>query len=139
MEYKKSGNLIVIRVDCGEEIVSSVESVCKKEKVKFGSITGIGAVDHVVIGLYRVTEKLYHSNTFDGEMEMTSLLGNASVKDGKPYLHFHANFAGPDGKVIGGHLNEAIVSGTAEIFIHTADSVLGRRADAVTGLNIFDF
>ncbi|HEX3016967.1 MAG TPA: DUF296 domain-containing protein [Caproicibacter sp.] len=138
MNYTKSGNLVAVRVDRGEEIVSCVKTVCEKEHIRFGSIAGIGAVDHAVVGLYRVAEKKYFSNTFDGEMEMTSLLGNATEKDGQVYLHFHANFAKADGQVVGGHLNEAVVSGTAEIFIHTAEGAIGRRVDPVTGLNIFD-
>ena len=93
MEYKKSGDLIALRVSRGEEIVGCVKAVCEKERVAFGSITGIGAVDHAVVGLYRVAEQKYYSNTFDGEMEMTSLLGNATQKDGQVYLHFHATFA----------------------------------------------
>ena len=69
---------------------------------------------------------------------MTSLLGNATEKDGQTYLHFHAAFAKEDGSVVGGHLNEAVVSGTAEIFIRTAPGTIGRKVDPVTGLNIFD-
>jgi predicted DNA-binding protein with PD1-like motif len=138
MDYTKNGNLIALRVDRGEEIVACVKTVCEKERIRFGSIAGIGAVGHAVVGLYRVAEKKYYSNTFDGEMEMTSLLGNATEKGGRAYLHFHANFAKADGSVVGGHLNEAVVSGTAEIFIRTAEGSIGRRTDPVTGLNIFD-
>ncbi|HWQ21548.1 MAG TPA: PPC domain-containing DNA-binding protein [Clostridia bacterium] len=139
MEYTRSGDLIALRVNRGEEIISCVKAVCEKEQVHFGSISGIGAVDHVVVGLYHVADKRYESNTFDGEVEMTSLLGNATEKDGQVYLHFHAAFAKEDGQVVGGHLNEARVSGTAEIFIHTAPGSIGRKADPVTGLNLFDF
>ena len=139
MEYIRSGDLIAVRVNWGEEIISCVKAVCEKEQVHFGSISGIGAVDHAVVGLYHVAEKRYASNTLDGELEMTSLLGNATEKDGQVYLHFHATFAGADGRVAGGHLNEARVSGTAEIFIHTAPGLIGRKADPVTGLNLFDF
>lgn len=138
MEYRKSGSLIALRVDRGEEIVSSIMTVCEKEHIAFGSISGIGAVDHAVVGLYHVAEQKYVSNTFDGELEMTSLLGNATEKDGRTYLHFHAAFAKGDGTVVGGHLNEAVVSGTAEIFIQTAPDVIGRKVDPATGLNVFD-
>ncbi|MCE5192431.1 MAG: PPC domain-containing DNA-binding protein [Candidatus Cryosericum sp.] len=139
MEYTRSGDLIALRVNRGEEIISCVKTVCEKEQVHFGSISGIGAVDHVVVGLYHVADKRYESNTFDGEMEVTSLLGNATEKEGQVYLHFHAAFAKEDGQVVGGHLNEARVSGTAEIFIHTAPGSIDRKADPVTGLNLFDF
>lgn len=138
MNYKRFGDTIALRVARGEEIVASVRSVCEKEHIRFADISGIGAVGRAVVGLYRVAEKKYYSNTFDGEMEMTSLNGNASEKDGQVYLHFHANFAKADGQAVGGHLNEAVVSGTAEIFIRVVNGVMGRRIDPETGLNIFD-
>lgn len=139
MEYKKIGDLIVLRVARGEEIVASVKAACEKERVAFGSVEGIGAVGRAEVGLYRVAERKYYPNTFEGEMEMTSLLGNVTEKDGQVYLHLHANFARADGQVLGGHLNGAVVSGTAEIFIRTAPGTVGRRADPGTGLNVFAF
>lgn len=138
MNYKRFGSTLAVRIDRGEEILKSVAAVCEKERVTCGSIEGIGAVDHAVVGLYRVAEQKYYSNTFDGEMEMTSLLGNVSEKDGKVYLHCHANFAKADGQAVGGHLNEAVISGTGELFIRMETGTLGRRPDPVTGLNIFD-
>jgi uncharacterized protein len=138
MKYKRYGSTIAIRVDRGEEIVSSLKQVCEQEQVKCGSITGLGAVGHAVLGLYRVAEKKYFSNTFDGEMELTSLTGNVSEKDGEIYLHFHATVAKADGTVLGGHLSEAVVSGTGEIFLQVIDGRLGRRTDPETGLNLFD-
>lgn len=139
MIYQKLGNVLAVRVNRGEEIVSSLKKVCEKEQVKSGSISGIGAVGHIVLGLYRVEEQKYHSNTFDGEMELTSLLGNVSEMDGKVYLHLHATAAKADGAVVGGHLNEAVVSGTGEIFIQILDGCIGRIPDPATGLNLFDF
>ena len=138
MKYKRSSNTIILRVDRGEEIVSAVKRACEREHVTCASVAGIGAVDHAVVGLYHVAGRQYHSNTFDGEMEMTSLLGNVSEKDGQVYLHFHANFAKEDGQVLGGHLSEAVVSGTAEIFITVEPTAVGRISDPVTGLNLFD-
>ncbi len=138
MVYKIFGDTIVVRIDRGEEIVQSVKTICNKENVRLAGITAIGAVDHVVVGLYRVGEKKYYSNTLDGEREMTSLIGNVTTKDGEVYLHLHANFADSDGHVVGGHLNEAVVSATCELFIHTVKGSVERRADEITGLNLFE-
>lgn len=138
MKYAKTGEVIAVRVDRGEEIVRSLQAVCAREGVLFASVAGIGAVGRAVVGLYRVADKKFVSNTFEGELEMTSLSGSVTEKDGKPYLHLHAAFAGPDGKAVGGHLVEAVVSGTAEIFVTALGGAMGRRTDPVTGLNIFD-
>ena len=64
--------------------------------------------------------------------------GNLSRKDGEPYLHLHAAFADEKGAVIGGHLNEAVISATCEMFIKIFDIDIGRRISEQTGLNIFD-
>jgi predicted DNA-binding protein with PD1-like motif len=138
MDYKRSGSTIALRVDRGEEIVACIKKVCEAEHITFGCVSGIGAVGHAVFGLYHIETLGYTTNTFDGELEMTSLLGNVTQRDGQVYLHFHATFAKEDGTAVGGHLNEAVVSGTAEIFIQTAPGVIGRKIDPVTGLNIFD-
>jgi len=138
MECKKIGNTLVLRVDRGEELLKTIQSACEQENVKFGFITGLGAADHAVVGLYRVEEQKYYSNTFDGEMELTSLIGNVTEMNGKVYLHLHANFAKADGQVVGGHLSEAVISGTGEIFIQILDGSMGRRRDEATGLNVFD-
>ncbi|MCI1965204.1 MAG: DNA-binding protein [Oscillospiraceae bacterium] len=138
MKCQKIGHTLVLRIDRGEELLKAIQSACEQENVKLGFITGLGAVDHAVVGLYRVEEQKYYSNTFDGEMELTSLVGNVTAMDGNTYLHLHANFAKADGQVVGGHLNEAVISGTGEIFIHILDGSVNRRRDPVTGLNIFD-
>ncbi|MBE6829039.1 MAG: DNA-binding protein [Ruminococcaceae bacterium] len=138
MIYRIFGDTIVARIDRGEEIVQSLKAICEKENVGLASVTALGAVGHAVVGLYRVGEKKYYSNTLDGEMEMTALTGNVTQKDGEVYLHLHANFADAQGHVFGGHLNEAVVSATCEMFIHTLKGSVGRRPDEATGLNLFD-
>jgi uncharacterized protein len=138
MQYKVFGSTIVVRIDRGDEIMASVKEICKKEGIKLASISALGAVDHAVVGLYRVEEKNYLPNTFDGDMEMTSLTGNVTTKDGEVYLHMHADFADARGRVFGGHLTEAVISGTCEMFIQLIDGEIGRRLDEATGLNILD-
>jgi predicted DNA-binding protein with PD1-like motif len=138
MVYKAFGSTVVVRIDRGEEIISSIKEVCEKENIKLASISALGAVDHAVVGLYKVEERSYSHNTFEGEMEMTALVGNVTTKDGEVYLHIHADFADESGKAFGGHLSEAVISGTCEMFIQRIDGEIGRRPDNKTGLSILD-
>ena len=39
----------------------------------------------------------------------------------------------------GGHLNEARISATCEIFVRRIEGHVGRMRDAVTGLNLYKF
>lgn len=140
MDYRQYDDTYVIRIDRGEEILSALTDFCKKEKITLGSVEALGAADHVVIGLYDIAQRQYHQHTFDRPMEITSLLGSISTKDGEPYLHLHINLCREDMSVIGGHLNECRISATCEMFVRRIDGVVGRKLDdAVTGLNLYAF
>ena len=139
MQYRVFGDTYVVRLQRGEEVLACLRELCEKESISLGTVSAIGAVNHGVVGVYRVDEQKYVANTFDGVMELTSLMGNITEKDGEPYLHLHATFGDLTGKVIGGHLNEAVVSATCELFVRKVEGHVGRRLDPETGLNIFDF
>ena len=139
MQYRVFGDTYVVRLQRGEEVLACLRELCEKESISLGTVSAIGAVNHVVVGVYRVDEQKYVANTFDRVMELTSLMGNITEKDGEPYLHLHATFGDLTGKVIGGHLNEAVVSATCELFVRKVEGHVGRRLDPETGLNIFDF
>ena len=135
MEYKRIGNVIVLRAQKGEEVVSLLTRLIDEEKITCGRVTGIGATDKITIGLYNVTTQEYHKVTIEEEMEILSISGNLTRKDGNPYVHVHGSFATLD-KVYGGHVNEVWISATAEIIIDVIDLVVEREIDKETGLNL---
>lgn len=138
MKWKMTENTLMLRIDRGEEILASVQKACEENNIRLGAVSAIGAVDHAVIGLYRVEEHAYHSHALDGEMELTALVGNVTTKDGSLYLHLHATLADEAGHAFGGHLNEARISGTCEMMIQRLDGEVGRTVDPETGLNAWD-
>ena len=140
MDYRKFGDDYVLRLDRGEEAVSCLTDLCERENIRLGAVQGLGAADRVVIGLYDVSSRVYHKTTLEGPMEITSLVGNISRKDGTPYLHLHINVCDEQMRVLGGHLNECRISATAEIAVRVIAGDVGRRLDdAVTGLNLYQF
>ena len=140
MDYRKFGDTYVIRMDRGEEIISSLTDFCKKENVTLGSVDALGAADHAVVGLYDVSSRQFHKKTFDEPLEISSLHGNISTKDGEIYLHLHINLAREDLSVVGGHLAECRLSATCEMFVRRIEGTVERRHDeAVTGLNLYEF
>lgn len=137
MEYIKSGDKIVLRLERGEEIVSSLKKLQRAENIKGAFFSGIGATDSAVIGVYAVNDKKYNAVTLMGDMEIAALTGNISVsEDGGEYVHAHV-VLGRGEIAHAGHLNEATVSATAEIFVQLLDAEIGRKFDPVTGLNVF--
>jgi hypothetical protein len=138
MEYKMFGNQIILRVERGEELLSAIQRCCRETGVALGAIQGIGAADQIEIGLFAVKEREYHSTRLSGDHEITSLTGNVSQKDGDVYLHVHATLSGPDHRVVGGHLNSAVISATCEVIIQRIEGEVPRRFDEGVGLNLLD-
>ena len=140
MEYRQFDDTYFIRLDRGDEIVASITQFCEKENIELGSVEGLGAADHAIIGLYDVSERFYHKTELNGPMEITSLIGNITRKDGEVYLHLHINLCDENMAVRGGHLNECRISATSEIIVHKVSGQVERLHDTeVTGLNLFRF
>ena len=141
MDYRVFGNQIVLRIDRGEEVMETIVKLCEKEKIKLGSIVGLGAADHLVMGLYDVEKQKFSEIKLDKPLEITSIVGNITEMEGKPYLHVHINAADSEGRAYGGHLKEVVISGTSELFITVIDGHVGREKDSITntGLNLFKY
>lgn len=139
MEYQKRNDTYVVRLDRGEEVMTCLKTLCEKEGIRLAQISAIGAADEAEIGLYNVEEKEYHKTSLSEEMEILSILGSATRKEGEVYLHLHASFGMRDMTVRGGHLNRCRISGTCEMFLREIPGELGRKLDGPTGLNVFAF
>ena len=139
MEFRRVGGHYVVRIDRGEELVEALEKFCEESGVELALVFGIGAMDHAVVGLFDVESKEFHKKTLTGPHEITSVLGNITVKDGKTYLHLHVNLADSNHNVFGGHLVSARISATFEAVVLVLDGKVTRKFDAGLGLNLLDF
>lgn len=138
MKYKRFGEDIAVRLEVGEEVVASLAEIAEREGVTFASVSGIGAADDIAVSVYDVKAKKYFDNEFREPMEITSLLGTVSEKDGAPYIHIHAAAGRADGSVVGGHLKRAVISATCELVLHTVYGRVPRFYDERTGLNLME-
>lgn len=139
MEYRRFGDKYVVRLNRGEELVSSLTKLIEEEDIELGNVSGLGAVDRVEASVYSIESKKYSVKEIKGDMEIVSLQGNIARKDGEPVLHLHASVAREDCKVFGGHLHLADISVTAEIIIDIIDGRLNKELDEETGANLFKF
>ena len=139
MEFRRFNDAYVVRMDRGEEVMETLTALCEQEGIRLASVEAIGAVDRAVVGLYDVGEKVYHKKEFTEPMELTSLLGTVTEKDGKPYLHLHATFCDANMQAHGGHVNALHISATCEMVLRLLPGQVGRQLDEVTGLNLFNF
>ena len=82
MEYQRFENTLYLRLDRGEEVVESIRRLAEAEHIKLAAVSGLGATDDFTVGVYDVGEKKYHSLTFTGAHEITSLTGTINTMDG---------------------------------------------------------
>ena len=69
-------------------------------------MSALGAAGDVTIGIFNTREKQYHSRRYQGDYEISALVGNVSRKEGEPYLHLHITIGNPvTGEVHAGHLH----------------------------------
>lgn len=145
MQFRRFNNIYFVRIDRGEEIMSSLEKLCTDEKITLAEVKALGAVDDFEVGLFDVAEKKYHKNNFKFPAEITSFWGTVTTKEGKIYLHIHMSAADVKGQVFGGHLSRAVVSATCEMIVHDISEgssngfAVERKFNEEVGLNLFEF
>jgi predicted DNA-binding protein with PD1-like motif len=138
MQYKKIESTYVIRLERGEKVIEKLLELCEKEKIRAGYFMGLGAVSEVELQHYNLTAKEYSPKKLSGQYEITSLHGNISAMSGKSYIHAHVAVGDSQFKSWSGHLKEATISATCEIFLVKLDGIIHRKKDEGTGLNLLD-
>ena len=140
MEYRKFPQGYVMRLDPGEEIVEQLTALAERENVRLGCVSALGAANDVTIGIFSTGEKQYHSRRYQGDFEISALVGSVTRMEGKPYLHLHITIGNPvTGEVHAGHLTSCTISATLELFLQVWDGDVDRRFSDTVGLNLFEF
>ena len=117
MDYRKFGTTYVMRLDPGEEIVEKVLWLAAVEQIKLATVTGLGAVDNVTLGIFSPDTKQFKANMFHADFEIVSLTGTITTQRGRPYAHLHMAVSDLAARCFGGHLNRGVVRASAEIII----------------------
>ncbi len=139
MKIKKNeSDFIVIKLERGDELVSSLQDVARENNITAGIIAGIGAVENPTLGYFNIETQAYQQREFGGDFELLTLQGNLSVnQEGEPVVHLHASIGDADYKVYGGHLFQATIAVTGELFLRKLDMTLIRELD-IFGLSLLN-
>ncbi|MBQ7714472.1 MAG: DUF296 domain-containing protein [Clostridia bacterium] len=143
MDYRKFGETFYVRMDKGDEIISSLLGVCKRENIESAIFSGIGGCGSAEIQTYEPENGSYETRELHGMLELVSINGGI-VKDGEGALcqHTHAMFAFKEGEAhctAGGHLKSATVLITAEIELRpVVGGRITRRINPETGTGYWD-
>jgi predicted DNA-binding protein with PD1-like motif len=79
-------------------------AVAREHDVRLGRVTALGAVEHARVGFYDQGPQEYRYLELPMELEILSLVGNVSLRDGEPMVHAHITLGDDHGRAFGGHL-----------------------------------
>ena len=121
----------------GDLVIESLTGLVKKLNLTSGWISGIGAVEDVLIGMYDINTKIYDKKIFSDEYELVGFNGNISLKNGIPFIHSHIVFSDSEYKAYGGHLFEMKIYAAGEFLIQKTDSEIKRVMNEKVGLPLW--
>lgn len=130
------GRKIMGRLAKGEDLLAALETCAREHGITLGEVRAIGAVSQARVGYYYQTERKYDFLDLTRPLEIASLIGNVSLKDGQPMVHAHVTLSDADGRAFGGHLAEGTLVFACEFAIQEYQSAvpLARQMDEPTGL-----
>ncbi|HSB12295.1 MAG TPA: PPC domain-containing DNA-binding protein [Blastocatellia bacterium] len=139
MKVKRTEDGFLLVLDIGDEIIASLKELASTERIGLASIAGIGAVHKAVLGYLDVEQKQYLKRQYGPEsVELLSLTGNMSRLKGEPLPHCHVVLGDREMRTFGGHLFEAYVSVTVEIFVRVFEGEVSRRFEPACGANLLN-
>lgn len=121
-----------------DELFSGLTEFAQREKIGAGHFTGIGALQSAMFGWFDTAHKAYRDIPINQQVELISLIGDVGLVDGAPQIHTHGAVGFPDGQMRGGHLLQARVWPTLEIFFTAVPQSLVKKLDEETGLDLFE-
>jgi predicted DNA-binding protein with PD1-like motif len=128
----------LIRLEKGDEVLSSVKDFCAGKNILSASLFAIGAISGVSLALYELDKKEYFRKSFSGAFEIASMSGNISRLGDEYIAHFHGVFSNKEFGTIAGHIDNATVSATCEIILESYKNEIQRKRNKEIGLNLLD-
>jgi predicted DNA-binding protein with PD1-like motif len=138
MRYERSNDRYIIRFESGEPLIESFVAFLTEQGVAFANVSAAGAVQSARLGYWNAETRQYEYRGFNEQMEVVSFQGNVALKDGRPFPHLHGVFGRRDFSVVGGHIDEARVHPTLELWLRTEEIEVRRTRDAAIGLDLLD-
>jgi len=127
----------LIKLNIGDEIISSLEKFADENGIYGATFQGIGAVNFAEIGFFDLENKEYARTTIDGQREVLSLKGNIGRDgDGEVMIHAHIILGDKSFATQGGHLFKGKISVTGEIRLLPSGDIK-REHEQKTGLKLW--
>jgi len=133
MQSSIEGELIVAKLDDGDDLLRRIDELAARWDVKHGLVMwAIGMLRDFEVGYFNGKE--YERETYAEPMELLALHGTFAGES-DPRAHLHVAAAGRDHRVVGGHLFRASVAVLNELCMRRLSHVeLGRTLNPKSGL-----
>jgi predicted DNA-binding protein with PD1-like motif len=122
--------------ETGDEVIATVTEFAKQNSLKSAHLTAIGALCSATIAWFNPESSDYRHNPVNEQVEVASLIGNITYNKGEPFMHAHVVLGKQDGAAVGGHLVEAHVRPTLELFLTELPETLEREISAPGNLSL---
>jgi len=126
----------IYSLKAGAKIPEDILAIVSKEKVATARVEAIGGVEELRLAYFNRNSKRYEEHDFREFLEVAGILGNVTLKDGKPFLHVHGTFGRRDLSALAGHVVTAKVFPLLEVVITPTRNRALRRFDDELGLNV---
>jgi predicted DNA-binding protein with PD1-like motif len=125
----------VLVFNTGDELAKGLKDFATEQNLADASFKAIGALASVKLTWFDPETKKYRTSVdLKQQLELLSLIGDVAQHDGRPIVHAHVVVGRSDGTTAGGHLLEASVRPTCEVFLTESPVELSKAFDPDSGL-----
>jgi len=137
VEHTATTHLIVF--ESGDDVIEGLLRFARERGIVGAHFHAIGAFRSAILAYWGAERKEYEQIRVREQVEVLSMVGNIGRTDaGERKVHAHVTVGLRGGDSRGGHLLEAIVHPTLEVFITELGTPIQRVKDEATGLDLIE-
>ena len=120
----------------GDAALETLQRFAADRKIGSAFFQAIGGFESATIAYWNRATKQYEEIGVGEQVEVLSMLGTITRSGDGWKTHAHVVLGRRDGSTIGGHLKEGVVYPTLELIVTMSDTVVMRKKDAETHLEL---
>ena len=130
LSQQEARQTLVIAFGPGDEVLPGLHELARARGWQSAHFSGIGSFSRATLGWFDFDRKEYRKIPREGTLEVVSFSGNVALgQDHAPLVHVHCAVADGQGAVTGGHLLDATVAATLEVFLTVEPTAVRKAPD----------
>jgi len=128
---------LVIAFGPGDDVLAGIGELARERGWKAAHFSGIGSFSDATLGWYDFDRKAFRKIPRHGTLEVVAFSGNVALDEkDTPLVHVHCAVADERGAVTGGHLLDATVAATLEVFLVEEPTPVQKMPDEALGSKV---